>query len=228
LRPFGAAAEVKDDRAGLVRLVWTFGKGNPLEGLVVPGGSEEIADVGLKWPGRSGDRAGLPEMAPALHIDFAEGVPASPANVEIEILKSPDPMPFAALSFGGYCLLALGDLRQGNAFAGMPLHGLERDLVQIRSEQKAILLAGTPAEARKALPASGRAAPLNRGESTILRLRIDSEHGELSGAVGGERIGVTGERRTFSEPPALDLRLPPGVVLRSLTVELALVPKKTE
>lgn len=46
--------------------------------------------------------------------------------------------------------------------------------------------------------------------------------------VGGEKITVTGERRAFTEPPALDLRLPPGVVLRALTVELALVPKKTE
>jgi hypothetical protein len=227
LRPFGSSAEVKDEKAGVVRIVWTFGPGKSLEGLTTPAGSE-LVEEGLKWPGRTGARAPLPEQAQGLHVEFGEGVPASPATIELEVLRSPDPLPYVAVSYAGYSLLALGDLTQSNAFAGVPLHGLERELVQVQSKQMAVLVAGSFQDARRALPAAGRAAVLNRGESTIVRLRIDSERGELTGMVGGEKITVTGERRAFTEPPALDLRLPPGVVLKALTVELALVPKKTE
>jgi hypothetical protein len=224
LRTFGPAAEIKDERTGRVRLAWSFGEGKPVEGLALPPGGEQV-EAGLKWPGQFGDRAGLPEVAPALRIEFAEGVPAAPVVVEIDVLRSPEPVAFIALSFGGYTLLALGDLRQSRAFAGIPLHGLERDLVQVQSVQKAILLAGSLADARRLVVSSGRPVSLNRADSTTVRFWIDPERAEISGMVGSEKIPVFGDRRNPSEPPALDLRLPPGVVVRSLSVELPLVPR---
>ena len=133
--------------------------------------------------------------------------------------------PFVALSFAGATLLAVGDLRRGSAFAGVPLHGLERDLVQVQSVQKAVLLTGTLAEARRALPHAGKPAAFNVGESERFRLVLD-ERGGVTGSVGDAKIPLSGDRRGLDEPPALDLRLPPGVVLASLAVELPVVPKK--
>jgi serine/threonine-protein kinase len=226
MRPFGSAAELKDERAGLVRLSWVFDEKEP-EGLGLPPGRLLMPD-GLHWPGRPGDRAGLPEQSPALRLAFAEGTLGAPATIEVDLRRSREPVPFICLSFGGYTLLALGDLRQANAFAGHALHGLERDLVQFQAVHKAVLIAGTAADARRALPVLGRAAPLNRGESTLVRLKIDLAHGEVSATVGGEQIPLSGDRRPPAEGPALDLRLPPGVVVRSLSIELPLVPKQTQ
>ena len=225
MRPFGGAAELKDEKAGVVRLVWAFKADTPVDGLTLPAGYT-LESQGLKWPGTPGDRAALPEQSPALRVAFPEGALASPATIEIELLRSPESVPFVGLSFAGVSLLVLGDLKQSNAFAGVPLHGLEKELILVQSIQKAVCISGSLAEARRLLPELGRPAALNRSDSTVIRLRIDSEHAELAGMVGTERIPLAGERRPLVEPPALDLRLPPGVVIRSLLMELPLVPKK--
>ena len=177
--PFGAAAEIKDEKAGRrpPRL--------DLRRRARRSTASRCRRAASSWrPGpqvagrRPGTRAALPEQAPALRIEFAEGVPASPATIEVEVLRSPDPVPFVALSFGGYSLLALGDLKQSNAFAGVPLHGLERELVQVQSVQKAVLVAGS---LRRRPAGPGRRRPAGSAQPGGVDDRAASDRFRASG-----------------------------------------------
>ena len=224
------AAEIKDEQAGIVRLAVDLRGGDAGRGPRAA--ARQRAGRGRVSSGRAqaGDRAGLPEQAPALRIEFAEGRPGvAGRRSRSSSCARPSPSRSSALSFAGYSLLALGDLRQSSAFAGVPLHGLERDLVQVQSVQKAVLVAGSLADARRAAPGVRAARGPEPGRVDDRAASGSIPSGRRSPAWSGtSKSRVSGDRRAPTEPPALDLRLPPGVVVRSLSIELPLVPRRSE
>ncbi|HYC77197.1 MAG TPA: hypothetical protein VEI02_06165, partial [Planctomycetota bacterium] len=224
LKPFGATPRTFAPKARTVTVRYDFRTGGVIDGATPPPGAVRDG-VGLRWPGVARDPSAPPELVKPLRIAVTPDAAAGAASIRVELAISGDePPPFAALSWGDATFLVFGTLRDFGAFAGAPLHGLERDLLSAKGVDRAVCVYGGPGDARRRLPAEGRPMkPLPAKCDVVLGLDVAPD-GSAIGVLGDARFPATGDRPRPSAAPGLELRLPPGVAVKSITLELPAPP----
>lgn len=229
LRPFGKSVGRVEAATGRVRLEFDFRPEGHRDGVVLPDGA--VADAqGLRWPGRPGDPTPLPEDAPALRIPLPDASLGAPTTVDVVFDMPPPEVPFAfvAMRVTGWSALLIGELRDGRPFVDTPLHGLEDRLVAVRSVAKGVLAGVGWADLRRAVFRSGAtwvAPPRDRPATLRFETGRDAAGTRLR---LGETVIVAAGLPVGGAAPGIELRLPPGVRLRSIAVETRLLPPESK
>jgi hypothetical protein len=212
-----------------VRLDFDFRAEGHRDGVILPEGA--VADPeGLRWPGRLGDPAPLPEDAPALRIPLPDASVGVPTLVDVVFDMPPTEVPFAfvGVRVTGWSALLIGELRDGRPFVDTPLHGLEDRLVAIRSVTKGALAGVGWADLRGLAMRRGTDwVPPLRDRPTTLRFEGGRDAAATRVRIGESVIAAAG-LPVGGATPGIELRLPPGIRLRSITVETRLLPPESK
>ncbi len=229
LRPFGRAATHIDVATGRVRLEFDFKEGGARDGVVLPDGATTTA-TGLLWPGRWGDLALIPEEAPALRIPLPDPVRDAAVSVEVTFEMPPAEVafPFFALRCGGYSALLIGELRDGAPFAGMSLHGLEKHLVAVRTVAKGAVAGISWKDLRSNVLQRGDPFVIPaRGMPVTIRMDAGKDPALTRLRIGDAVLRASG-LPVIGANPGIDLRLPPGTVLRSVVMDAPVLPPESK
>ncbi len=222
LRPYGATSRAYEPKRKSVRLVFDFRAEGIAEGATPPPGAVRDAS-GLRWPGSAAEPGVLPEQFAPLRIGVPPEAAQAAVTVRCELLLDPQhPPPFVAATWFDASFLAFGSLRDFGAFAGVPLHGLERDLLRAKDVDRGVCWFGGVAEARRRLATDG--APLRQwaGRKKAVVGFDTGEDGAPFAVFDDMRFPARGARPRPAGFAGLELRLPPSVTLVSATLEFPL------
>jgi tRNA A-37 threonylcarbamoyl transferase component Bud32 len=226
LRPFGSTARAFDRAKKSVRLTFDFRKDGVADGAAPPPGAVRDVD-GLRWPGAVDAPAPAPERAPSLRIPAPPEAGATASSVRCEIEYDPSsPPPYLAATWFDATFLAFGALRDFRSFGGVPLHGLERTLIAAKEVDRALCVFGGPADARRKLPAEGAAIRSLGGKSTATFGFETADDGQPFGILEDARFPVRGVRPRPAGYAGLEIRLPPGVVLKHVVLEFPITAEE--
>jgi hypothetical protein len=219
LSPYGATSRTFEPARRQVSLRFDFRADGAVDGALLPKGALRDA-AGLRWPGSATEPGVVPEQCAPLRIPAPPEAADAESSIRCALKFDPRrPPSFVAASWFDATFLAFGSLRDFGAFAGVPLHGLERDLLRAKDVDRGLCWFGGVAEARRRLAVEGAALPDWTSRGAIV-LGFDSRPGgEPVARFGDGRFPVRGVRPRPAGYAGLELRLPPGVVLES--VELA-------
>ncbi len=222
LRPYGATAQTYEPKRKSVRLMFDFRAEGIAEGATPPKGAVRDA-AGLRWPGSAAEPGVLPEQCAPLRIGVPPEVAQSAVSVRCELLLDPKhPPSFVAASWFDASFLAFGSLRDFGAFAGVPLHGLERDLLRAKDVDRGVCWFGGTAEARRRLVTDGLPLREWSGRKKVIVGFDVAQDGTPFAVFDEMRFPARGARPKPAGFAGLEIRLPPAVTLVSATLEFPL------
>jgi eukaryotic-like serine/threonine-protein kinase len=229
LRIFGSTPHTFERKRKTVRLDYQFKEGGVIDGATPPPRAIRGPD-GLRWPGAPNRPLAVPEQTPPLKIGVPPEAATSEASVRCELALDPGtPPPFLALTWCDATFLAFGALRDFGAFAGVPYHGLERDLLAARDVDKGICLFGGVAEARRRIKDEGVALKSwLASRALVLGMDVAADGGPAIAVLDDRRFTARGDRPRPAGFAGLELRLPPGVALKSIAIEFPLAAPDDE